>query len=98
MTSLPMCGGYLGLQVANVSIGGASIGAIDPNGPSLGAGLAPTDVIIAVDSAPTANATAVHDLLRERPAGQIVTLTVRRGGAVIPMQVTLAPRMRRPGL
>ena len=62
---------------------------IVPDGPADQAGLRPSDVIVAIDGHPVADATALVVAILARAPGDTVTLTVRRGEETHDFEVTL---------
>ncbi|MGW5240819.1 S1C family serine protease [Monashia sp. NPDC004114] len=69
---------------------GAQIAAVTSGTPAANAGLKEGDVVIAVDGNPVDSSTALVAQVRERTAGDKVTLTVLRDGKRQEVQVTLA--------
>lgn len=72
--------------------GGAVITAVRDASPAGAAGLAPADVITAVDKVPVASMAALRTLLRAHRPGDVVRLAVVRGGSRTTVKVRLAER------
>ena len=67
------------------------VGVVDvvPGGPAAAAGIQPGDVIVAIDGTKTPSADALGAVLAELKPGQVVTVTVERGGRQQDLKVTL---------
>jgi putative serine protease PepD len=90
---------YLGVQLNGTSYGGARISSqSDPNSPiSAGspaakAGLQPGDLITAIDGKPVTSTDQFIASLDNYSPGDVVTLTVKRGGRTLSIKVTLGVR------
>jgi len=69
---------------------GAQIAAVTSGTPAANAGIKQGDVVVAVDGDPVDSSTALVAQVRERTAGEKVTLTILRDGKRQDVQVTLA--------
>jgi serine protease Do len=76
----------LGVSVQN----GIVIGAVQPGSPAAQAGLQPRDVITAADGQQLTDESSLAQILSQHKPGDIVPLTVIRGGQQLTVQVTLA--------
>jgi S1-C subfamily serine protease len=67
------------------------VGVVDvvPGGPAAAAGIQPGDVIVAIDGTKTPSADALGAVLTALKPGQVVTVTVERGGQQQDLKVTL---------
>jgi putative serine protease PepD len=90
---------YLGVQLNGTSYGGAQISSqSDPNPPvSVGspaakAGLQSGDLITAIDGKPVTSTDQFIASLDNYSPGDVVTLTVKRGGKTLSLKVTLGVR------
>ena len=75
-----------------VSRRGAEVGVVQPGSPAEGAGIRVGDVIVAIDDQPVGSAESLTAFVRERRAGDQVTLTLVRDGAAMKVEATLAVR------
>ncbi|MGN6246278.1 MAG: S1C family serine protease [Motilibacteraceae bacterium] len=62
---------------------------LTPNGPADSAGLRPGDVVTAVDGKAVGDSSELIVAIRARQPGDVVTLTVQRGGRTFEVKVTL---------
>jgi S1-C subfamily serine protease len=87
-----------GLSVANTERGGegARVTRVAPKSRAAEAGLRPGDIIIGVDGTAVPSVTRLHGLL-DRPVGERVELTVRRGAKTISLGTVLAVPPEKPG-
>jgi alpha-beta hydrolase superfamily lysophospholipase len=90
--------GILGVGTADTN-GAVTITAVLPSLPGAQAGLQKDDVIVSVDGAPVANSADFVRKLR-RPAGQPVTLGIKRGGTAMTLRPVLfeAPKESDPAV
>jgi len=84
----------LGVRITTVVDSSAQpvgVGVVDvvPGGPAAAAGIQPGDVIVAIDGTKTPSADALGAVLAELKPGQVVTVTVERGGRQQDLKVTL---------
>jgi S1-C subfamily serine protease len=89
--------GYLGLGLQQVQLaGGTGTGAmiisLDPAGPGAAAGLHQGDIITGWNGAPVPSVQAMLRALTSETVGQVVDLTLRRGGLAIQLKLTIAER------
>lgn len=84
-------GGWIGLST-HATPAGLAIRAIAPDSPAAGAGLAPGDVILSVNNQPTAAPVDFSDIIRRRPAGEVVTLRILNQGRERLLPIKLQPR------
>jgi len=73
---------------------GASVRAVSAGGPARLAGLAPGDVVVAIDSAPVRSMATLVLLLRQHHVGDVVTIAYVRGRQHRSARATLAERPR----
>lgn len=74
--------GYLGVGLGDRTDGGqgAVVTEVQPNSPAERAGLAPGDIVVALDAAPIDGRAGLIAAVRDRGPGDAVTLELRRGG------------------
>jgi len=63
---------------------------VEPNSPAEDAGIAPGDMIVAVDNVPLTEEETLRDLVHEYRPGEAVTLTIRRATRTKEIRVRLA--------
>ena len=94
MTLSQELGAVVGLRALNrrvvVHSPGTVIGAVDENGPSAGK-LRANDLVVEADGTPTPFLRDLRQVIRSRPPGQTVNLTVRRGDQLKKIDVKTAP-------
>jgi putative serine protease PepD len=84
---------YLGVQVGDSSSGtGAEVTTVKADTPASKAGLKAGDVITAIDGATVANADDLTAKINAHKPNQKVTLTIKRGGKSLSIDVTLGVR------
>ncbi|HWS58471.1 MAG TPA: PDZ domain-containing protein, partial [Actinotalea sp.] len=71
---------------------GAVVEDVTVGSPAASAGLQVADVVVAIDGDPVNGAEALTAFVRERAAGDDVTLTLVRDGSALTVDVTLAVR------
>ncbi|KGM14840.1 hypothetical protein N867_14965, partial [Actinotalea fermentans ATCC 43279 = JCM 9966 = DSM 3133] len=71
---------------------GAVVGQVGQDSPAAQAGLAKDDVVVALDGEAVSGAESLTAQVRERAPGDVVTLTVVRGGKTLELDVTLGTR------
>ncbi len=81
---------WLGLTVDD-GPNGVTVRGVIPGGPGERAGLRQGDVITAVDGQPVRSVADVRRQLRDRQAGDTLTLTVNRGGTSLDVDVVVQP-------
>ena len=84
--------GYLGIQLGGVEDAGAAIEAVTERSAAEIMGLQAGDVILTIDGRKVDSAQAVVSLISSRRAGDLVELTVRRGGEVVELRGMLGRR------
>src|SRR5262249_4004987 len=96
---------YLGVDIADVTterLGalklkeehGAEVTMVDQDAPAGKAGLKEHDVILSLNGAPVESAAQLRRMIRETPAGRVVTLGISRDGAAQSIKVQLASRSK----
>jgi serine protease Do len=96
---------YLGVDIADVTserLGelklkeehGAEVTMVDQDAPAGKAGLKEHDVILTVNGAAVESAAQLRRMIRETPAGRIVTLGISRDGQPLTIKVQLADRRK----
>ena len=85
-TTLPICGGMLGLTLAVPS---TRVTALAPGSPAGAVGIAPGDVIVAINRSPVRTAQELIDLVQKNPPGTTVSLMGTRSGVGFEVPVTL---------
>jgi M6 family metalloprotease-like protein len=75
----PTAPGYLGVVIGEKK-GAPVIEAVEPDSPAEAAGLKEGDVVLKIGATAAPNAALLRDALRERFAGDMVALTISRGG------------------
>lgn len=96
---------YLGVDIADVTserLGelklkeehGAEVTMVDQDAPAGKAGLKEHDVILTVNGAVVESAAQLRRMIRETPAGRIVTLGISRDGQPVTIKVQLADRQK----
>jgi putative serine protease PepD len=85
-SSTPIIGVTLDMAFAGP---GARVNGVTPDGPAAAAGLRDGDVITEIDGTPVADATDLIVDVRSLAPGDVVTLTVERGGSTTTVDVTL---------
>jgi putative serine protease PepD len=95
----PVKHAYLGVQLNGTSVGGAQIATSADGGspivsgsPAAKAGLQPGDLITAVNGKSVTSTDAFIATLGNYSPGNVVTLTVKRGGKTMQVKVTLGAR------
>ena len=84
--------GFLGVNLANATSGGAQISSVQNGSPAAAAGLQVGDVIIAIDGQPVSSSTDAADLITADAPGTKVTVTYLRSGATQTASATLGTR------
>jgi S1-C subfamily serine protease len=79
MSDLTVPKGWMGVTV-NSAAGGALVQFVMPTGPAGRAGIAPNDVIIAIDGRPISDQAGFHSAISATTAGQTVTVALLRAG------------------
>lgn len=93
-STLPLCGGYLGVQTADGD-GVTLVRFVEPSSPAAAAGLQPNDLIVQVDGIATPGSQALYLALNEKAPGTVVVLSLMRNGAPFALRVQLGPRQQR---
>lgn len=94
---------YLGVDIADVTADrlgalklkeehGAEVTMVDPDAPAGKAGLHEHDVILSVNGAAVESAAQLRRIIRETPAGRVVTLGISRDGQPLTLKAQLASR------
>jgi membrane-associated protease RseP (regulator of RpoE activity) len=68
------------------------IGTVVPGGPAERAGIRAGDEIVSISGTKVGDSRQVKSLLGRRSAGEMVRIAIRRGGAVMELEVTLGQR------
>lgn len=88
--------GYLGLSLQPVRVGaggkGAMVMSVDDHGPGAAAGVRQGDVITAWDGKPLPGVTTLIRALGPESVGQVVALSLRRGGEPVELALTIGER------
>jgi len=84
--------GFLGVNLANATSGGAQISSLQSGSPAAAAGLQVGDVITAIDGQPVSSSTDAADLITADAPGSKVTITYLRAGATQTASATLGTR------
>lgn len=84
--------GFLGVKWQPEAAGGVRIVNVDPKSPAEAAGLKPGDVVTAIDGHPVRAFSDAVRALRRRSVGEKVKITVKREGASLDLEATLASR------
>ncbi len=86
--------GFLGVALDDRRDGGqgAIVTGVEEGTPAAEIGVAPDDLIVAVDGAPTDGTTGLIAAIRDQQPGDSVTLTIVRDGEEIELPVTLSSR------
>jgi photosystem II stability/assembly factor-like uncharacterized protein len=82
---------YLGLQVEKVE-GGLRVALVTPDGPADKAGVKANDLLLAIDKKPVQEERHILEALRDRKAGDKLSLEVKRGTEKKDVVATLANR------
>jgi len=96
---------YLGVDIADVTTErlstlklkeeqGAEVTMVDQDAPAGKAGLHEHDVILTMNGTPVESAAQLRRMIRETPAGRVVTLGVSRDGQPLTLKVQLADRQK----
>ncbi|MEZ0351342.1 S1C family serine protease [Mycobacterium sp. pR1184] len=80
---------FIGMGVAENGGNGARVQRLVDGGPAAGSGIAPGDIITAVDNVPINGPTAMTDVLVPHHPGDVITLHWNSGGALRSAPVTL---------
>ncbi len=73
---------------------GVVVSTVQPGGPSDKAGVKPDDIILAIDGEPVTDGDDLVAKVADTPVGEVLTLTVDRGGERLDLDVTVADRAR----
>ncbi len=82
--------GYLGARGLDPSVQGSRIDQVDADSPAAAAGLKVGDYIVKVNDTVLKDSTRLADVLTDRVPGELLTLTVARGGKDSEIKVSLA--------
>src|SRR6266852_8098494 len=96
---------YLGVDIADVDTErlsalklkeehGAEVTMVDQDAPAGKAGLKEHDVILTLNGAGVESAAQLRRMIRETPAGRVVTLGISRGGQPVTLKAQLADRKK----
>ena len=88
---------YIGVSLSPTSTGGAEVESVAPNSPAADGGVRQGDLITAVDGSMVTSTEQLIEIGDSHRPGQMITLTVRRGGATMRITLTLASRPTSPG-
>jgi putative serine protease PepD len=83
---------YVGVGLAPNSTGGAQINQVQPNSPALSAGLQLHDVVTAINGKAVTSTEQFIATVDSYSPGTTITLTVKRGGQVKQLKLTLGTR------
>ncbi len=73
----------------------AYVDAVLPDSPAAKAGLKPDDLVVYLDGEPVVSIAAFNEIINKTPPGTAVKLEVRRGEKLVPLELTLAPPVKR---
>jgi S1-C subfamily serine protease len=82
--------GWLGVTEAAPTPVGLAVGAVEPGSPASGAGIAPGDLIVAVDGRPVRTMEDLQAAVALRAPGRTVSVTLQRGARHWTLSVALA--------
>lgn len=94
---LPPITTYLGAAAKDQANGLAKIFQVSPNSPAAKAGIQPGDVVTAVGDKPVKEFKEVVEAIRNKKAGDKISLQVNRNGQTKTMEVNLSDRPERKG-
>jgi len=97
---------YLGVDIADVTSErlsalklkeeqGAEVTMVDQDAPAGKAGLKEHDVILTLNAVPVESAAQLRRMIRETPAGRVITLGISRDGQALTLKAQLASRSKR---
>src|SRR5258706_6405549 len=81
--------GYLGIRVESDAAGKLIVAAIPPESPALKSGVRVRDVIESIEGQPVATPEAFRRIIKLRPPGRDIRLSVRRGNAAIEINASV---------
>jgi S1-C subfamily serine protease len=84
--------GWLGVRGADHDNGGVTIVNVLDGSPAAVAGLAPGDVVMAIDKRPVDDMSAMRIAMRVRHPGDQITISYERNGRLLESPMALAPR------
>jgi len=96
---------YLGVDIADVTSErlmalklkeehGAEVTMVDQDAPAGKAGLKEHDVILSLNASPVESAAQLRRMIRETPAGRVITLGISRDGQPVTLKAQLASRSK----
>jgi serine protease Do len=91
--------GYLGVAVVSVNeeeVHGALVRLVQDESPAFKAGMRPNDVILEFNGKPVDSAADLGQLVQKARPGHKVKIKIYRGGAMVPLTVSLAAWAPRP--
>jgi putative serine protease PepD len=83
---------YVGVFLNGTSTGGAQITSVQPGSPASHAGLRPNDLVTAINGKTIGSTQAFIETVDTYSPGETLSLTVKRGGGVQHMKLTLGTR------
>jgi putative serine protease PepD len=83
---------YVGVDLNGASTGGAEITLVEPSSPASNAGLQQGDVVTAIDGKKMASTQQFIETVDNYSPGQVITLSVKRGGSTQSIKLTLGTR------
>ena len=83
---------YVGVFLNSASQGGALITSVEPGTPAAQAGLKPHDLVTAIDGKTISSTQQFIETVDTYAPGQVITLTVKRGGNTKSIKLTLGTR------
>ena len=97
--------GYLGIDIADVTTErlstlklkeekGVEVTMVDQDAPAGKAGIKEHDVILSMNGAAVESKSQLHRMIRETPAGRVITLGLSRDGQPVTIKVQLADRSK----
>jgi putative serine protease PepD len=84
--------GWLGIRARDADDGGVVVTKVEPGGPGVSAGLKEGDLIVRVGRRKISDRSGLKAALKGKFAGDILRLTVKRGGMTMKIELTLSEK------